>query len=193
MLYHQSIEIGAYVLFLDGLPIEPKSARIVLTGSEDKLVSIGFDIHFRLRDLLGHIHNVLQRSSSISQEMVDWFMESLPITRTIATFFTLNKAVFRSLEDEYYNCESIDQFLKIKLDPSDILPPLLNLELYELVALEVVTDDTPARDRKKFMGAQNVDETDTAAYVGVVSRLVATQVTSAVKAAVFDLFSMRPR
>lgn len=193
MLYHQMIDIGAYILFLDGLPIEPRSARIVLTGTEDKLTAVGFDIHFRLRDLLGHMGNILQRSHTISDEMVEWFLENLPIHRTVATSFNLDKKVFRQLEESYYECQTIDQFLKIKLDPDDTVPPLLNLDLYELVGLELVPDeeDAVAIQQAQFSGSSNAVDDSFLAYVGVISKLFFVQVGSAIKAAVYDLFSVR--
>ena len=128
MLYHQVIDIGAYILFLDEKPIEPKAAKIILTGTEDKLVSIGFNVDFRLRDLKAHISNILKRSIAISEEMVEWFFEHMPINRTIATSFNLNKDMFKGLEDKYYECETIDQFLRVKVDSNAIVSPLLNLE-----------------------------------------------------------------
>ena len=111
MLYHQIIDIGAYILFLDEKPIDHKAARMVLTGTEDKLVSVGFNVDFRLRDLKSHVSNILKRSLSISEEMVDWFFESLPITRTVAASFNLNKEFpryFTALSDGKMttNCSS---------------------------------------------------------------------------------------
>jgi hypothetical protein len=193
MLYHQMIDIGAYILFLDGLPIEPRSARIVLTGTEDKLSAIGFDIHFRLRDLLHHMGNILQRSTTISDEMVDWFLENVPIHRTVATSFNLNKQVFKQLEENYYQCQTIDQFLKTKLDMDDVVPPLLNIDLYELVGLELVPDemDEVAVQQAQFSGSDNAVDESFLAYLGVISKLFFVQVGSAIKAALYDLFSVR--
>jgi hypothetical protein len=193
MLYHQMIDIGAYILFLDGLPIEPRVARIVLTGTEDKLNAIGFDIHFRLRDLLHHMGNILQRSTTISDEMVDWFLDSVPIHRTVATSFNLNKQVFKQLEESYYQCTSIDQFLKLKLDPDDIVPALLNLDLYEMVGLELVPDeeDGVALQQAQFSGSDNAVDESFIAYLGVISKLFFVQVGSAIKAAFYDMFSVR--
>lgn len=159
MLYHQVIDIGAYILFLDEKPIEPKAARIVLTGTEDKLVSVGFNVDFRLRDLKAHISNILKRSLAISEEMVEWFFENLPITRTISASFNLNKDIFKNLEDKYYECETIDQFLRVKTDSTAIVGPLLNLDYYELVGLEIVSDEEEEEDlfSDSYMVAEKAD------------------------------------
>ena len=194
MLYHQIIEIGAYILFLDEKPVEPKRAEIVLTGTEDKLVGIGFQIQFRLRDLVQHISNILKRSPQISEEMVDWFLENLPITRTISASFELNKEIFREIEPAYYACETIDQFLKVKPDGNSIISPLLNLDLYELVGLDLATEDEPAVGPDElalgFAGSSNRDES-VAKVVGVGIKLAAVQVGSMLKATLMDLFSER--
>lgn len=193
MLYHQVIDIGAYILFLDEKPIEPKSAKIVLTGTEDKLVSVGFNVDFRLRDLKSHISNILKRSIAISEEMVEWFFEHLPITRTISTSFNLNKEMFKNLEDKYYSCETIDQFLRVKTDASSIVSPLLNLDFYELVGLEIVSDEEDENMFKDdYIGNSDAEHTDTMfAYFGVISRLMFVQMAAALKGALLELFSAR--
>lgn len=193
MLYHQVIEIGAYVLFLDEKPVEPKAARLVLTGTEDKLVSVGFNVDFRLRDLKSHISNILKRSIAISEEMVEWFFESLPITRTISTSFNLNKDIFKNLEDKYYECETIDQFLRVKTDSNAIVGPLLNLDFYELVGLEIISDDNnDDLFSDSYLGSDSVEEANSMfAYFGVISRLLLVQISAALRAALIELFSNR--
>lgn len=194
MLYHQVIDIGAYILFLDEKPIEPKMAKIILTGTEDKLVGISFNIQFRLRDLMVHLSNILKRSSEISEEMVDFFLENVPLNRTVATSFNLNKTIFKELEENYYKCETIDQFLKIKPDPTAIVAPLLNLDLYELVGLEIVPEDLELKDdlTPEFSGANSSRETDSLfSYLGVISRLIFIQLGTAIKATLVDLFSAK--
>ncbi|MFN8671369.1 MAG: hypothetical protein U0457_04695 [Candidatus Sericytochromatia bacterium] len=193
MLYHQIIDIGAYILSLDEKPIEHKAARMVLTGTEDKLVSVGFNIDFRLRDLKAHISNILKRSLSISEEMVDWFFESLPITRTVAASFNLNKDIFKTLEDKYYDCETIDQFLRVKVDNASVISPLLNLDFYELVGLEIISDEEDEnRLSDSYMKANNDENNDTMfAYFGVISRLIFVQIFAAMKGALAELFSTR--
>lgn len=193
MLYHQVIDIGAYILFLDEKPIEPKAARIILTGTEDKLVSVGFNVDFRLRDLKSHISNILKRSIAISEEMVEWFFDHLPITRTVSTSFNLNKDMFKTLEDKYYSCETIDQFLRVKTDASSIVSPLLNLDFYELVGLEIVSDNEDEDAFKDdYMNTGSNESNDTMfAYFGVISRLIFVQMAAALKGALFELFSVR--
>lgn len=191
MLYHQVIDIGAYILFLDEKPIEPKAAKIILTGTEDKLVSIGFNVDFRLRDLKAHISNILKRSIAISEEMVEWFFEHMPINRTIATSFNLNKDIFKGLEDKYYECETIDQFLRVKVDSNAIVSPLLNLDFYELVGLEIVSD-TESDDlfSDGYMSKSSGEQTDSMfSYFGVISRLMFVQIAAALRGALVELFS----
>lgn len=191
MLYHQVIDIGAYILFLDEKPIEPKAAKIILTGTEDKLVSIGFNVDFRLRDLKAHISNILKRSIAISEEMVEWFFEHMPINRTIATSFNLNKDMFKGLEDKYYECETIDQFLRVKVDSNAIVSPLLNLDFYELVGLEIVSD-TESDDlfSDGYMSKSSTEQTDSMfSYFGVISRLMFVQIAAALRGALVELFS----
>ena len=194
MLYHQVIDIGAYILFLDEKPVEPKAARIVLTGTEDKLVSVGFNVDFRLRDLKAHISNILKRSVAISEEMVEWFFESLPITRTISASFNLNKDMFKNLEDKYYECETIDQFLRVKIDSSAVVSPLLNLDFYELVGLEIVSDEEGSEDMfsDSYMSSGAREDSDSMfAYFGVISRLIFVQIAAVMKTALIELFSAR--
>ncbi|GIW21242.1 MAG: hypothetical protein KatS3mg068_0249 [Candidatus Sericytochromatia bacterium] len=193
MLYHQVIEIGSYVLFLNEKPVEPKAARLVLTGTEDKLVAVGFNVDFRLRDLKAHISNILKRSIAISEEMVEWFFETLPITRTISTSFNLNKDIFKNLEDKYYECETIDQFLRVKIDSNAVVGPLLNLDFYELVGLEIVSDeDSEDLFSNSYLAGDNIEESDSMfAYFGVISRLILVQITAALRAALIELFSAR--
>jgi hypothetical protein len=193
MLYHQVIDIGAYILFLDEKPVEPKAARIVLTGTEDKLVSVGFNVDFRLRDLKAHISNILKRSIAISEEMVEWFFDNLPITRTISTSFNLNKDMFKTLEDKYYECETIDQFLRVKPESSAVVGPLLNLDFYELVGLEIVSDDEEEDlFSDSYMGAGDNEKADSMfSYFGVISRLIFVQMTAALRGALIELFSGR--
>lgn len=193
MLYHQVIDIGAYILFLDEKPVEHKEARIVLTGTEDKLVSVGFNVDFRLRDLKSHISNILKRSLSISEEMVDWFFESLPITRTVAASFNLNKDMFKTLEDKYYECETVDQFLRVKIDNSSVVSPLLNLDFYELVGLEIISDNEDEnRFSDSYMKSGDDSNNDTMfAYFGVISRLIFVQIFAALKGSLAEMFSTR--
>jgi hypothetical protein len=193
MLYHQVIDIGAYILFLDEKPVEPKAARIVLTGTEDKLVSVGFNVDFRLRDLKAHISNILKRSIAISEEMVEWFFDNLPITRTISTSFNLNKDMFKTLEDKYYECETIDQFLRVKPESSAVVGPLLNLDFYELVGLEIVSDDEEEDlFSDSYMGSGDNEKADSMfSYFGVISRLIFVQMTAALRGALIELFSGR--
>jgi len=193
MLYHQVIDIGAYILFLDEKPVEPKAARIVLTGTEDKLVSVGFNVDFRLRDLKAHISNILKRSIAISEEMVEWFFDNLPITRTISTSFNLNKDMFKTLEDKYYECETIDQFLRVKPESSSVVSPLLNLDFYELVGLEIVSDEEE-QDlfSDSYMSSGDNEKADSMfSYFGVISRLIFVQMTAALRGALIELFSGR--
>lgn len=192
MLYHQIIDIGAYILFLDEKPIDHKAARMVLTGTEDKLVSVGFNVDFRLRDLKSHVSNILKRSLSISEEMVDWFFESLPITRTVAASFNLNKDIFKTLEDKYYDCETVDQFLRVKVDNSTT-SPLLNLDFYELVGLEIISDDEDEnRLSDSYMKAGDDENKDTMfAYFGVISKLIFVQMFAAMRGALAELFSTK--
>jgi hypothetical protein len=193
MLYHQVIDIGAYILFLDEKPVEPKAARIVLTGTEDKLVSVGFNVDFRLRDLKAHISNILKRSIAISEEMVEWFFDNLPITRTISTSFNLNKDMFKTLEDKYYECETIDQFLRVKPESTAVVGPLLNLDFYELVGLEIVSDDEEEDlFSDSYMSAGDSEKADSMfSYFGVISRLILVQITAALRGALIELFSGR--
>ncbi len=192
MLYHQIIDIGAYILFLDEKPIDHKAARMVLTGTEDKLVYVGFNVDFRLRDLKSHVSNILKRSLSISEEMVDWFFESLPITRTVAASFNLNKDIFKTLEDKYYDCETVDQFLRVKVDNSTT-SPLLNLDFYELVGLEIISDDEDEnRLSDSYMKAGDDENKDTMfAYFGVISKLIFVQMFAAMRGALAELFSTK--
>jgi len=192
MLYHQIIDIGAYILFLDEKPIDHKAARMVLTGTEDKLVSVGFNVDFRLRDLKSHVSNILKRSLSISEEMVDWFFESLPITRTVAASFNLNKDIFKTLEDKYYDCETVDQFLRVKVDNSTT-SPLLNLDFYELVGLEIISEeDDENRLSDSYMKAGDDENKDTMfAYFGVISKLIFVQMFAAMRGALAELFSTK--
>ncbi|MEK7434741.1 MAG: hypothetical protein AABZ74_16525 [Cyanobacteriota bacterium] len=192
MLYHQIIDIGAYILFLDEKPIDHKAARMVLTGTEDKLVSVGFNVDFRLRDLKSHVSNILKRSLSISEEMVDWFFESLPITRTVAASFNLNKDIFKTLEDKYYDCETVDQFLRVKVDNSTT-SPLLNLDFYELVGLEIISDEEDEnRLSDSYMKAGDDENKDTMfAYFGVISKLIFVQMFAAMRGALAELFSTK--
>lgn len=193
MLYHQVIDIGAYILFLDEKPIDHKEARMVLTGTEDKLVSVGFNVDFRLRDLKFHVSNILKRSLSISEEMVDWFFENLPITRTVSASFNLNKDMFKTLEDKYYDCETVDQFLRVKIDNSSVVSPLLNLDFYELVGLEIISDDEDEnRLSDSYMKSSDEDNSDTMfAYFGVISRLIFVQIFAALKGSLSEIFSSK--
>lgn len=194
MLYHQLIDINAYILFLDSQPVEPKMSLLVLTGTEEKLTAIGLHVHFRLRDLLSHITVLLQNSPTMSEEMVDWFLGNMPINRTIALSFSLGKNVYKELEEVYYGCQTVDQFLKTRLDKDDIIAPLLNLDVYELVGMELVTDSMTGEEGEGpgFVGSVNAQQPDTLfAFLGVVSKMVAVQVGSVLKATLYDLFSVR--
>lgn len=194
MLYHQLIDINAYILFLDSQPVEPKLSLLVLTGTEEKLTGIGLHVHFRLRDLLAQLQAVLQNAPTLSEEMVEWFLGNLPINRTIALSFTLSKNIFKELEDSYYDCQTVDQFLKTRLDRDDIIAPLLNLDMYELVGMELVTDAMSPEEGEVpgFSGSANAQQPDSLfAFLGVVSKMVAVQVGSVLKATLYDLFSVK--
>lgn len=196
MLFHQVINIGAYILTLDEKPVEPKEAKIVLTGTEDRLVNVGMNLQFRLRDLTVIIGSMLKRSTEISEEMVEWFLESLPLNRTIDTAMNLNKDIFNRIEDQYYKCSNIDQFLKIKTNNRDMYPTLLNLDSYELVGLDVVGEKVEEEDEDMesvFSDSDSVGDgyISLAEYIGIVSRLLFTQIGSGIKAGVIDLFSAR--
>lgn len=194
MLYHQLIDINAYILFLDTQPVEPKLSLLVLTGTEEKLTAIGLHVHFRLRDLLSQIQVILQNAPTMSEEMVDWFLGNLPINRTIAMSFTMSKKVFKELEDSYYACQTVDQFLKTRLDRDDIIAPLLNLDMYELVGMELVTDAMSQDDVEGpgFSGSANAQQPDSLfSFLGVVSKMVAVQVGSVLRATLYDLFSVK--
>jgi hypothetical protein len=84
---------GAYDLFSDGLPIEPRSARIVLSGPRIA-TGIGF-IHSRLRDLLGHKGNIQRRTRFPMRWSIGF--ENLPIHPTVSTAST-DKKVFKQLK-----------------------------------------------------------------------------------------------
>lgn len=196
MLYHQMIDIGAYIMSLDEKPIEPKAAKIVLTGTEDRLVNVGMSIEFRLRDLMPHLSSMLKRTSEVSEEMVEWFIKKLPLNRVVEVSMNLKKEIMEQIESSYYGCETIDQFLKIKLNPRDMYPTLLNLDFYELAGLNVAGEQIMDEELER----ESVFSTDSETpdgyiswpnYVGILTRLVFTQFGSTVKKSVFDLFSAR--
>lgn len=196
MLYHQMIDIGAYIMSLDEKPIEPKSAKIVLTGTEDHLVGIGVSIEFRLRDLMPHLSSMLKRTSEVSEEMVEWFIQKLPLNRVVEISMNLKKEVLQQIEDMYYGCDTIDQFLKIKLNPRDMYPTLLNLDFYELAGMNVAGDQIVDEEVER----DSVYSADSEApegyiswpnYIGILTRLFFVQFGSSVKKSVLDLFSSR--
>ncbi len=196
MLYHQMIDIGAYIMSLDEKPIEPKAAKIVLTGTEDRLVNVGMSIEFRLRDLMPHLSSMLKRTSEVSEEMVEWFIKKLPLNRVVEVSMNLKKEIMEQIESSYYGCETIDQFLKVKLNPRDMYPTLLNLDFYELAGLNVageqVMDEELERDSVFSTDSETPDGyISWPNYVGIVTRLLFTQFGSTVKKSVFDLFSAR--
>lgn len=194
MLYHQMIDIGAYIMSLDEKPIEPKSAKIVLTGTEDRIVNVGVSIEFRLRDLMPHLSSMLKRTSEVSEEMVEWFIQKLPLNRVVEISMNLKKEIMERVEDSYYKCDTIDQFLKIKLNPRDMYPTLLNLDFYELsgmnVAGEKIVDEEVERES---VYASETDAPDGyiswSNYMGVLTRLLFIQFGSSVRKSVVDLFS----
>jgi hypothetical protein len=196
MLYHQMIDIGAYILSLDEKPIEPKAAKIILTGTEDRLVGVGVSLEFRLRDLMPHLSSMLKRTTEVSEEMVEWFIQKLPLNRVVEVSLNLKKEIMSQIEDTYYGCDTIDQFLKIKLNPRDMYPTLLNLDFYELsgmnVAGEQVVDEDAERDSVFSTEGETPDGyISWPNYLGVLSRLLFVQFGSVIKKSVLDLFSAK--
>lgn len=196
MLYHQMIDIGAYILSLDEKPIEPKSAKIVLTGTEDRIVNVGVSIEFRLRDLMPHLSSMLKRTSEVSEEMVEWFIQKLPLNRIVEVSMNLKKEIMQQVEDQYYNCDTIDQFLKIKLNPRDMYPTLLNLDFYELAGLNVPGEQNLDEDIEAESVFSKEGETPDGYiswpnYIGILTRIMFLQFGSTVKKGVLDLFSAR--
>ncbi|HEY9840823.1 MAG TPA: hypothetical protein V6D23_10235 [Candidatus Obscuribacterales bacterium] len=196
MLYHQMIDIAAYIMSLDDKPIEPKTAKIVLTGTEDRLVGVGMSLEFRLRDLMPHLSSMLKRTSEVSEEMVEWFIQKLPLNRVVDVSMNLKKEVLTQIEEQYYNCDTIDQFLKIKLNPRDLYPTLLNLDFYELSGLNVpgeqLMDDELEKDS---VYAADVEAPEGYIswpnYIGIITRILFLQFGSSIKKSVLDLFSAR--
>ncbi|MEZ0371572.1 MAG: hypothetical protein ACAI44_20950 [Candidatus Sericytochromatia bacterium] len=196
MLYHQMIDIAAYIMSLDDKPIEPKTAKIVLTGTEDRLVGVGMSLEFRLRDLMPHLSSMLKRTSEVSEEMVEWFIQKLPLNRVVDVSMNLKKEVLTQIEELYYNCDTIDQFLKIKLNPRDLYPTLLNLDFYELSGLNVpgeqLMDDEVEKDS---VYAADVEAPEGYIswpnYIGIITRILFLQFGSSIKKSVLDLFSAR--
>ncbi len=196
MLYHQMIDIGAYIMSLDEKPIEPKAAKIVLTGTEDRIVNVGVSIEFRLRDLMPHLSSMLKRTSEVSEEMVEWFIQKLPLNRVVEVSMNLKKEIMERVEESYYKCDTIDQFLKIKLNPRDMYPTLLNLDFYELsglnVAGEKIVDEEIERESVFASDAEAPDGyISWSNYMGVLTRLLFIQFGSSVRKSVVDLFSAR--
>lgn len=196
MLYHQMIDIGAYIMSLDEKPIEPKSAKIVLTGTEDRLVNVGMSIEFRLRDLMPHLSSMLKRTSEVSEEMVEWFIQKLPLNRVVEVSMNLKREIMDQIEESYYNCETIDQFLKVKLNPRDMYPTLLNLDFFELAGLNVAGEQVMDEELEKESVFSTEGDTPDGYiswpnYIGIVTRLLFIQFGSSVKKSVFDLFSAR--
>lgn len=190
------IDIGAYIMSLDEKPIEPKSAKIVLTGTEDRIVNVGVSIEFRLRDLMPHLSSMLKRTSEVSEEMVEWFIQKLPLNRVVEVSMNLKKEIMERIEDSYYKCDTIDQFLKVKLNPRDMYPTLLNLDFYELsgmnVAGETVVDEEIERESVFASDAEAPDGyISWSNYMGVLTRLLFIQFGSSVRKSVVDLFSAR--
>lgn len=196
MLYHQMIDIGAYIMSLDDKPIEPKSAKIVLTGTEDRLVGVGMSLEFRLRDLMPHLSSMLKRTSEVSEEMVEWFIQKLPLNRVVDVSMNLKKEVLSQIEELYYGCDTIDQFLKIKLNPRDLYPTLLNLDFYELSGMNVPGEQMMDEEiEKDSVYAVDVEAPDGYIswpnYIGILTRILFLQFGSSVKKSVLDLFSAR--
>ncbi|PKL76937.1 MAG: hypothetical protein CVV27_07705 [Candidatus Melainabacteria bacterium HGW-Melainabacteria-1] len=196
MLYHQMIDIAAYIMSLDDKPIEPKAAKIVLTGTEDRLVGVGMSLEFRLRDLMPHLSSMLKRTSEVSEEMVEWFIQKLPLNRVVEVSMNLKKEVLSQIEELYYNCDTIDQFLKIKLNPRDMYPTLLNLDFYELAGLNVPGEQILDEEmEKESVYAVDVEAPDGYIswpnYIGILTRIIFLQFGSSVKKSVMDLFSAR--
>ncbi len=196
MLYHQMIDIGAYIMALDDKPIEPKSAKIVLTGTEDRLVGVGMSMEFRLRDLMPHLSSMLKRTSEVSEEMVEWFIQKLPLNRVVDVSMNLKKEVLAQVEEMYYGCDTIDQFLKIKLNPRDLYATLLNLDFYELAGLNVpgeqMLDEEIERESVFAVDAEAPDGyISWPNYMGILTRILFLQFGSSVKKSVLDLFSAR--
>lgn len=194
MLYHQMIDIGAYIMSLDEKPIEPKSAKIVLTGTEDRIVNVGVSIEFRLRDLMPHLSSMLKRTSEVSEEMVEWFIQKLPLNRVVEISMNLKKEIMERVEDAYYKCDTIDQFLKIKLNPRDMYPTLLNLDFYELSGMNVAGEKFVDEEiERESVYATDADDPDGyiswSNYMGVLTRLIFIQFGSSVRKSVVDLFS----
>lgn len=196
MLYHQMIDIGAYIMSLDDKPIEPKSAKIVLTGTEDRLVGVGMTLEFRLRDLMPYLSSMLKRTSEVSEEMVEWFIQKLPLNRVVDVSMNLKKEILQQIEEMYYGCDTIDQFLKIKLNPRDMYPTLLNLDFYELSGMNVPGEQLMDEELEK----DSVFSVDVEApdgyiswpnYIGIITRIIFLQFGSSLKKSVFDLFSAR--
>ena len=188
------IDIGAYIMSLDEKPIEPKSAKIVLTGTEDRIVNVGVSIEFRLRDLMPHLSSMLKRTSEVSEEMVEWFIQRLPLNRVVEISMNLKKEIMERVEDAYYKCDTIDQFLKIKLNARDMYPTLLNLDFYELsgmnVAGEKIVDEEVERESVYATDADAPDGyISWSNYMGVLTRLLFIQFGSSVRKSVVDLFS----
>ncbi len=196
MLYHQMIDIGAYIMSLDEKPIEPKSAKIVLTGTEDRLVGVGMSLEFRLRDLMPYLSSMLKRTSEVSEEMVEWFIQKLPLNRVVDVSMNLKKEILQQIEEMYYGCDTIDQFLKIKLNPRDMYPTLLNLDFYELSGMNVPGEQLMDEELEKdSVFAVDVEAPDGYIswpnYIGIITRIVFLQFGSSLKKSVFDLFSAR--
>ncbi len=196
MLYHQMIDIGAYIMSLDEKPIEPKSAKIVLTGTEDKIVNVGMSIEFRLRDLIPHLSSMLKRTSEVSEEMVEWFIQKLPLNRVVEVSMNLKKEIMGRIEDSYYKCDTIDQFLKVKLNPRDMYPTLLNLDFYELAGMNVAGEKAVDEEIERDSVFSNEGDTPDGYiswgnYMGVLTRLLFIQFGSSVRKSVVDLFSAR--
>lgn len=196
MLYHQMIDIGAYILSIDDKPIEAKAAKIILTGTEDRLVNVGVNLEFRLRDLMPHLSSMLKRTSEVSEEMVEWFIQKLPLNRIVEASMNLKKEIMAQIEDTYYNCDTIDQFLKIKLNPRDMYPTLLNLDFYELSGMNVPGEQIIDEDKERDSVFSTENDTPDGYislpnYLGILSRLIFIQFGSSVRKSITDLFSPR--
>lgn len=196
MLYHQMIDIGAYILSIDDKPIEAKAAKIILTGTEDRLVNVGVNLEFRLRDLMPHLSSMLKRTSEVSEEMVEWFIQKLPLNRIVEASMNLKKEIMAQIEETYYNCDTIDQFLKIKLNPRDMYPTLLNLDFYELSGMNVPGEQIIDEDKERDSVFSTENDTPDGYislpnYLGILSRLIFIQFGSSVRKSITDLFSPR--
>ncbi len=134
---------------------------------------------------------------------ITWITNKITRTITLMTYLLIhysenlgktftNKDIFKTLEDKYYDCETVDQFLRVKVDNSTT-SPLLNLDFYELVGLEIISDDEDEnRLSDSYMKAGDDENKDTMfAYFGVISKLIFVQMFAAMRGALAELFSTK--